>query len=273
MPAAIMPGADFKPVSYRAEAGRFTQAPIGWILHVVVGNGSPYNTFARAVSPSRRFSTFWVSKAGHIEQYAETYFKSWAQGGGNGQYWSVETEGFPDEPLTDAQVDALARIHNFLGAPDKIATAPGQPGVGTHYMGKGAWGAHSCPDPEGKEGQGPRSNARAEIIARANATARPTETAPSRGETRPPIVQPVKATPQTTASKGLNVKTIDLRNANKALVKGAGVKPLQRLLGVTADGLGGSGTRTALGNAQKRCGETVDYIFGPATAEALLSGK
>jgi len=85
-----------------------------------------------------------------------------------------------------------------------------------------------------------------------------------------PAVQPAKPAP---ASKGLNVKTIDLRNANKALVKGAGVKPLQRLLGVTADGLGGSGTRTALGNAQKRCGLPVDYIFGRDTAEALLAGK
>jgi len=95
------------------------------------------------------------------------------------------------------------------------------------------------------------------------------DTAPSRGEPRPPLVQPAKPAPTT----GLNVKTIDLRNANKALVKGAGVKPLQRLLGVTADGLGGSGTRTALGNAQKRCGLPVDYIFGPDTAEALLAGK
>jgi len=98
------------------------------------------------------------------------------------------------------------------------------------------------------------------------------DTAPSRGETRPPVTQPVKAAPKPTATKGLNVKTIDLRDVNP-LVKGAGIKPLQRLLGVTADGLGGSGTRTALGNAQKRCGLPVDYIFGPDTAEALLAGK
>lgn len=266
MPAALMPGAVFKPVSYRAEAGRFAQAPLGWVPHVVVGNGSPYHSFATAVSPARRFSHFWVSKTGVIEQYAETYLKSWAQAAGNGQYWSVETEGFPEESYTDAQLASLAKIHTFLGAPDKIADAPGQPGIGTHYMGGAAWGGHSCPDPQGKEGSGPRSKARSEIIARANAR---TVSTPSRGETRPPLVQPAKPAPTT----GLTVKTIDLRNANKALVTGAGVKPLQRLLGVTADGLGGSGTRTALGNAQKRCGETVDYIFGPATAEALLAGK
>jgi len=95
------------------------------------------------------------------------------------------------------------------------------------------------------------------------------QTAPSRDEIRTPVTQPAKPAP---ASKGLNVKTIDLRDVNP-LVKGAGVKPLQRLLGVTADGLAGKSTRAALGNAQKRCGETVDYIFGPNTAEALLAGK
>jgi len=94
------------------------------------------------------------------------------------------------------------------------------------------------------------------------------DTAPSRDENRTPVTQPAKPAPTT----GLNVKTIDLRDVNP-LVKGAGVKPLQRLLGIKADGLGGSGTRTALGNAQKRCGLPVDYIFGPDTAEALLAGK
>ena len=103
------------------------------------------------------------------------------------------------------------------------------------------------------------------LAAKAGLT-RPAQPGPSRDTVRPPLVQPAPTT-------GLNVKTIDLRNANKALVKGAGVKPLQRLLGVTADGLAGKSTRAALGNAQKRCGETVDYIFGPATAEALLAGK
>jgi peptidoglycan hydrolase-like protein with peptidoglycan-binding domain len=260
-----MPGAVFKPVPYRAEAGRFAQAPIGWVPHVVVGNGSPYQTFATAISPKRRFAHFWVSKTGVIEQYAETYYKSWAQADGNSLYWAVETEGFPEEPYTDAQLASLAKIHAFLEAPDKIANSPGQPGVGTHYMGGAAWGGHSCPDPQGKEGSGPRSKARADIIARANATNPP----PAKpGPTPAPAPKPVAP-----ASKGLNVNTIDLRNAGTTLVKGAGIKPLQRLLGVTADGLAGSGTRAALIAAQKRCGLTADAIFGPATAEALLAGK
>lgn len=81
-----------------------------------------------------------------------------------------------------------------------------------------------------------------------------------------------KPKPRPTPSKGLNVKLIDLRDVSP-YVTGPGVKPLQRLLGVPADGYGGPGTRTALGAAQRRCGLPVDYIFGPNTAEALLSGK
>lgn len=92
-----------------------------------------------------------------------------------------------------------------------------------------------------------------------------------------PVDQVSRTKPRTPApaptSRSLHVQNIDLRNAGRALVRGPGVKPLQRLLGVKADGLGGPSTRASLGAAQKRAGLTVDYIFGPATAEALLAGK
>jgi hypothetical protein len=81
--------------------------------------------------------------------------------------------------------------------------------------------------------------------------------------------------PKPTPAKGLNVQTIDLRNANRVLVKGPGVKPLQRLLGVTADGLAGAGTQAALHAFQARVfgAAGADNIFGPQSAEALLAGK
>lgn len=96
--------------------------------------------------------------------------------------------------------------------------------------------------------------------------------APAAPSTLPPRPQPRPA-PRPAAPKELTVRNIDLRNAHRTLVRGPGVKPMQRLLGVTADGLGGGDTRAALGAAQKRAGLRVDYIFGPATAEALLAGK
>jgi hypothetical protein len=81
--------------------------------------------------------------------------------------------------------------------------------------------------------------------------------------------------PTPTPAKGLNVQTIDLRNAHNVTVKGPGVKPLQRLLGVTADGLAGRNTRDALHAFQSRVfgAAGADYIFGPQSAEALLAGK
>lgn len=88
---------------------------------------------------------------------------------------------------------------------------------------------------------------------------------------KPPRERPPKSATPTT--KGVTVQIIDLRKAGSQLVRGPGVAPMQRLLGTTADGLGGANTRRALGQAQERARLTVDYMFGPATANALLAGK
>lgn len=162
--ALWMPGAVRRPITYRGAAGKFTHPPLGWILHVVVGNGSPWSEFEHAVSPDRRFSTGWVAKSGLIEQYAETDCITWAQEAGNPDYWSWETEGFPNEPLTREQIASLGRIHRFHGTVDALASKPGERGIGTHYMGGVAWGGHTCPDPF-PPGHGPRSRQRSAIIA------------------------------------------------------------------------------------------------------------
>jgi peptidoglycan hydrolase-like protein with peptidoglycan-binding domain len=80
---------------------------------------------------------------------------------------------------------------------------------------------------------------------------------------------PTPATPTQTTG-GLTVKLIDLTNAKTKLVTGPGVKPMQRLLGVTPDGKGGPKTLAALDAAQKRLKLDRDHVFGPATASALL---
>ena len=64
MTGQYLPGAAWRPVAYRAEAGPFTVPPIGYIVHVQVGNGSPFGPFPGAVSPGRRFSHGWVAKDG-----------------------------------------------------------------------------------------------------------------------------------------------------------------------------------------------------------------
>jgi peptidoglycan hydrolase-like protein with peptidoglycan-binding domain len=74
----------------------------------------------------------------------------------------------------------------------------------------------------------------------------------------------------TPTAGGLTVNVINLSNAGQKLVTGKGVKPMQRLLGVTADGKAGAKTRAALVAAQKRLKLEQDAMFGPATASALL---
>jgi hypothetical protein len=139
-------GATRRPVSYYTASGDFSGVnPIGWILHVVVGNGSPFPYFNGLKKPDRKFSNFWFAKNGKVEQYAPGFAKPWAQGDGNAFYLACETEGNPDEPLTVAQIDSLARFHIWTGLPDKLADAVGQRGIGTHSMGGAAWGGHACP--------------------------------------------------------------------------------------------------------------------------------
>jgi hypothetical protein len=167
-----LPGAVWRPISYRADAGPFTTPPLGYIPHVPVSNGSLFAFFNGLVSPNRKFSTAWIAKDGHSEQYQSLDMKPWAQAAGNGQYHAFEVEGYPNEPYTAAQIETLAVWHNFLGTADIIVLAPGQRGIGTHYMGGLAWGGHTCPDPVA--GAGPRSKQRAAIIARAIALRTPT---------------------------------------------------------------------------------------------------
>jgi hypothetical protein len=158
---ARYPRALWRPVSYAGEAPPITDVH-GWILHVVVGDGSPWEMFERARRPNRRFSHLWISKSGRVEQYAGLDRASWAQAGGNRTYLSVETEGMPAEPLTDRQLDALARWHRWSGTADRLALMPGQRGIGTHSMGGAPWGGHACPGPV-------RAAQRTEILRRARA--------------------------------------------------------------------------------------------------------
>jgi hypothetical protein len=72
----------------------------------------------------------------------------------------------------------------------------------------------------------------------------------------------------------LTVNTIDLRGANSRDVTGAGVAPMQRLLGgIAVDGQGGPVTHDRLGAVQMRIFHAADYEFGVLTADALLAGR
>jgi hypothetical protein len=123
-------------------------AHLGLVLHVQEGNNSPAGWFNNPSSGAS--STWWVSKAGALEQYVDANVCAWAQGNGNSTYNSVETEGYHNEPLTAAQEAMLAELYTW-GAqtyiwPFNVAEAPGQSGFGWHGMGGSAWGGHTdCP--------------------------------------------------------------------------------------------------------------------------------
>jgi N-acetylmuramoyl-L-alanine amidase len=142
---SIMPGANWRPVPNHSGP---MSAHHGLVLHVQVGNNSPYGEFCDPNSQAS--STWWVSKSGTVEQYVDSDVMAWTQAAGNGTWNGVETEGFPNEPLTDAQMGGLASIyawgHTTYGWPLVLTDDPNGTGFGWHGMGGVAWGNHpSCP--------------------------------------------------------------------------------------------------------------------------------
>jgi hypothetical protein len=148
---------------------------LGLILHVE--QGTETGSAAWFCNPqSQASSHFGVAKTGVVDQFVDTNLRSWAQAAGNSSYLSVETEGFATEPLTDAQVAAVADIYRWLhGQPEAqfgftLAEHPGDTGLGWHGMGGAAWGGHdSCPG-ELRKAQ------RTRILTIANPTPTPTPT-------------------------------------------------------------------------------------------------
>jgi N-acetylmuramoyl-L-alanine amidase len=130
--------ANWRPISVNM-GGNIT-SNLGLVLHHQAGNGSLFNFFNS--SSAQVSAHFWVSKTGTIEQYVDTSRVAWHGRSLNSRYIGVETEGCPTspyaEPLTDAAIQALARIykegnqrHGWINA---LASADGQKGFGFHRM-------------------------------------------------------------------------------------------------------------------------------------------
>lgn len=132
------------------DGGVLPHGTIGVILHVAQANGSLHNYFQGTQSPNRKSSTWWVSKSGRIEEYVSPHRKAWAQGAGNAQYNSVETEGYYTEEFTLLQLAGLAFVYrrgrDYFNWPFHVAYRPGVAGLGIHSMGGAPWGGHDCPN-------------------------------------------------------------------------------------------------------------------------------
>lgn len=150
----VCPFAVQRPVS--AHGGPISTI-LGCVIHVTAGEGDPYNEFA---NPANQVSShFGIGNGqggmadGALEQYVDTSLTAWAEAAGNANYISVETEGEPTDPLTNAQVVTFARLYAWLhevhGIPFIVTDTPGQQGFITHGDGGVAWGNHiSCPGPQ-----------------------------------------------------------------------------------------------------------------------------
>lgn len=143
---ARMPGATWLPVQNH---GGPMGSILGVVIHVQEGNNSLQGWFNNPASQAS--SHFWVSKAGALEQYVDAQVQTaWAQGAGNANYLSVETEGYTTEALTTAQISGFARIMTWAaqtyGVPLVLTNTPGARGLITHGAGGVAWGNHpGCP--------------------------------------------------------------------------------------------------------------------------------
>jgi hypothetical protein len=102
-------------------------------------------------------SHFVVGRDGQIAQMVDTSDAAWTQRSGNGEWLSVECEGFTKghrlnpggwERLSDKQIDAVARIllkcHQVYSIPLQVISSATGRGLGHHSMDPD-WGHQSCP--------------------------------------------------------------------------------------------------------------------------------
>ena len=141
----LTPGAIWQPVPSHSGA---MNAHMGLVLHVQAGDGNPYGWFS--VPSNQASSTWWVAKDGTLVQYVDSDEVAWAQAAYNGTYNSVETEGYPNETLTNNQILTLANLyvwgHRIYGWPLVITDTPSTYGFITHGDLGAAGGGHTgCP--------------------------------------------------------------------------------------------------------------------------------
>jgi hypothetical protein len=144
------PGAIWDPISL---TGGGTNGPmhayLGLVLHV--NDAQSYNLHDYFDNGHNNVSAhFQCAYDGKLWQYIDTSLSSWCQSDGNDTYLSLETEGFPTEPLTAAQLSSIVGLYKWVNGvhriPFQLANVVGEMGFAWHGMGGVAWGNHpGCP--------------------------------------------------------------------------------------------------------------------------------
>lgn len=128
----------------------------GLVVHIA--EGWYEGTISWQKNPDANVSShFVVSRDGEIAQVVDTADAAWTQRSGNGEWLSVECEGFTKdndrnpggwEKLSPAQLDAVARIlhkcHQVHDVPLQTTSSTTGRGLGHHSMGAD-WGHQACP--------------------------------------------------------------------------------------------------------------------------------
>lgn len=128
----------------------------GLVVHIAEGWFE--GTIAWQKNPDSDVSShFVVARDGRIAQVVDTSDAAWTQRSGNGEWLSVECEGFTKEnernpggweKLTSEQLDAVARIllkcHQVYDVPLQTTSSTTGQGLGHHSMGAD-WGHQACP--------------------------------------------------------------------------------------------------------------------------------
>lgn len=147
---AVYPGAVWRPIG--ATPGNRSNGKMrsyrGAVLHVNQSNGNLFNFFK--TNPAKTSAHFEVYKTGVLEQFIDTSQSSWCQSAGNDDWISIETEGYDTEPLTQAQMVAIAGLYGWLhathGIPLQVTDTTAGSGFIFHGAGGTAWGGHpACP--------------------------------------------------------------------------------------------------------------------------------
>ncbi|MET8585730.1 peptidoglycan-binding protein [Streptomyces collinus] len=144
---AVMPGAQFRPVPNKTTGGM--RGYYGVVLHTM--QGTLWGSDAWFRNPKAQASShFGVGKDGTILQWVDTVDRAWAEAAGNPYWISIEHEGKSGDSLTQAQIDAdakiLAWVHKTHDVQLKSTDSVSGRGLGWHGMGGADWGGHTaCP--------------------------------------------------------------------------------------------------------------------------------
>lgn len=141
-------GATWKPISVN-HTKNGQDSVRGVVIHIMAGTLAGTDSWFRN-SKAQASSHFGTGKSGQLYQWVDTKDRAWAQADGNRTWLSVENEGKGGDSLTDAQLDRCADVlrwaHEVYDVPLKVASGPGDRGLGWHAMGGSSWGSHpSCP--------------------------------------------------------------------------------------------------------------------------------